>query len=648
MRQAESYHRYPRLITSFIAWLAAILVTLAMVNLGVAILRGLWDLFGRDDSLLRRIPFLATVVTWIEGRARPRADGLLELLPTLLAPLAWAALALLIALVLRNAFPAVRTSSTGLLVEFAGSWLPLRWEELRELKVTQDLAGERFVLLAEADSRRLTAWHRLYSLFYGFGRRPGFYITSNITHFDDLLKTMLSQSERTARALEGALPVRVREDAQSPFFRLLLSPAAFFSRTAVDDGAVALAEAGGPVRAAYPGRITALVTGAAIILALAVVAGYLGYWGRFLALSFPALRPVWPFNWTFGDPRYLELYSAYRTVGVPFGGVTGRPDLPAPWWLLISAHLMLLAALPALLWLRGLLPALDAREDGLAVRQGAGSRLVPWEHVSAFKATELSEQSQVLLLQSPKLPGQGRLSSLLYDGSGAPGVLITSAISNFQPLLSQAVNSIAPLEHEDRPRVLRQEDHSWLFWLAFQRRPALAALVAHAKADESTKHVAAPTVAAAARTMALVTVVPALMLLADGLLGDTPPGLGLLWAGLGMWLFGMLEWPLVSLISVVLDENTGGGEEGYRALALYPTSQLPRLLPLLAALLLALPGLPVLPTIAWIAAIAWAFWLAAGLFEALYEWRGSQSILGGLLPVLWQLLLLIGYLVATR
>ena len=32
-----------------------------------------------------------------------------------------------------------------------------------------------------------------------------------------------------------------------------------------------------------------------------------------------------------------------------------------------------------------------------------------------------------------------------------------------------------------------------------------------------------------------------------------------------------------------------------------------------------------------VGAIAWAFWLAAGLFEALYEWRGSQAVLGGLL-----------------
>ncbi|NTU81328.1 MAG: hypothetical protein HGA45_18450 [Chloroflexales bacterium] len=653
MRQAERYHRYPRLITSSIAWLSAIIVTVTVVNLGVVILRGMWDLLGRDDTLLREVPLLLTVVEWIESIAHPHADTLLRFLPTLLAPLAWAAVALLAALILRNAFPAVRTSNVGLLVEFAGAWLPLRWEDLRALKVTQDLAGERFVLLAETDSRQLTTWHRLYSLFYGFGGRPGFYITSNISQFEDLLKTILSQSERTARALEGVTAVRLHERAQSPLFRLLLSPSAFFSRTASDDAAGQITPSqlmSGPVHAAYPARITALFAVTTAILAIALVASYLGAWGRFLALTFPALRTAWPFSWTFMDPRYIELYNAYRTQGVPFMGLPERPDLPAPWWILVAAHLMLLAAVPAILWLRGLLPSLESRDEGMAVRTGLrGSwQLIPWQRVSAFKATEISEQSQILLLQSPKLPGMGRLSSLLYDGSSTPGVLITSAIGSFQALLSHSVNSIAPLEQEGRDPVLQQEARSWLVWLAFQRRAALDALVAEARADLDTKAVALPRLVAAAGPMALVALLPALLLLADGLLADSPPGLGLVGAFLAIWVFGLLEWPLVSLVSLVLDENTGGGEEGYRAVALYPASQLPRLLPLLAALLLQVVGLPVLAILAWVAAAAWAFWLTSDLFQALYEWKGSQAILGGLLPIFWQLLILIGFLVATR
>jgi hypothetical protein len=654
MRVSESYHRYPRLRTASIAWLSALLVAVATANLGGAFLRGLWDLVGRNDQLFGPLPWMEGVVAFFEGGARNRSETLGEFLPLLIAPLAWMGAALLVALVLRNAFPAVRTSDRGLLVEFAGQWLPVRWEKLRVLKVTDDLAGERFVVLVETDRQELTSWHRLYSLAYDLRGSRGFLITSGINNFEGLVQTILSESARTARALEGVEPARLREDARSPLFRLLLSPGSFFSRSALDDSAGAAEAppipAGGPVRGVYPTRITAVLTGAAAVLSVAMLWSYLGYWVRFLALTFPQIRTVAPFSWTYGDARYVELYNAFRTRAVPFFGVEGRADLPAPWWILVAAHLMLLLAVPALIWLRSLLPSVESRDDGLAVRNMLNGRwrLIPWGRVTAFKATELSEQSQVLLLQARGLPGIDRLSSAVYDGSLRTGVLITSAIAHFQPLLSHALNRIAPLEREGAPPILRQDAHSWLLWLSFRRKPALAALVAEAREDEATRVISTPRLLAAATTMGAVALMPTLLLVAAGLLDDRAPTFGLLGAAIGIWLFGMLEWPLVALISVLLDDNTGGGEEGYRALYLYPTSQLPRVLPLFAGLLMLIVGLPVLPSLAWIGAIALAFWLATGLFEALYEWQGSQATLGGLLPVLWQLLLLIGFLVATR
>src|SRR5262249_60348039 len=56
----------------------------------------------------------------------------------------WLLLALLLALLLRNAFPVIRTTGRGMLVEFAGGWLPIRWDTLKSIKVTEDLAAERF------------------------------------------------------------------------------------------------------------------------------------------------------------------------------------------------------------------------------------------------------------------------------------------------------------------------------------------------------------------------------------------------------------------------------------------------------------------------------------------------------------------------
>jgi len=66
---------------------------------------------------------------------------------------------------------------------------------------------------------------------------------------------------------------------------------------------------------------------------------------------------------------------------------------------------------------------------------------------------------------------------------------------------------------------------------------------------------------------------------------------------------------------------------------------------MLAALVALLVGAQPLAALLWLGAIGWSFWLAAGLWSALYDWRSGQLIGGGLIPVVFQLILLIGYLV---
>jgi hypothetical protein len=651
MFPTDTTHRYPRLLSLSLTGISVLLTAFAALNAGAAILRWLWGAFGVDRAMAGRVPGLAPLIDWIAGPNLPRA-GLLTALPNLLAPLSWFALALLVSLLLRNALPTVRVSSRGLLVEFAGNWLPVGWEHLHTIKVTQDVAGERFVLLTQTSGKALTGWHRLYSVIYGMGWRPGFYITTSINGFDTVVQTILSESERAARSKEGVQAVRLQEDAPSPLFSLFLNPASFFSRrgAAETSAAAPAVRAGGPVQAAYPVRITALVQSAILIVGALAIWRYLSYWARFIALQVPAVRLNPLFSWTYNDPDYRALYEAYRTSGVPFFGVAGFPNLPQPWWLLVAAHLMLVLALLAINWLRGLLPNLETRENGLLVTNlYSKPRLVPWNRVQAFKATEISEQSQVLLLQAHGLPFSQRLNSLLYDGSAATGFLITSAISNYQPLLQSALERLAPLETAGRPPILQQEAASPVLWPALNRRAALAAQVDALRTDDTTRRISTPGLLRAAAPMAALAMLPALLLLAAGLLdGDRAPTFGLFLGAFVLWFFGMLEWPIVALGSLLLDDNTGGGDEGYRALYAYPASQLPRLIPLIAALIFQIVGAPALPALLWVAAIVWAFWLAAALWEALYSWQGTQAILGGLVPVIWQLLLLVGFLIATR
>ncbi len=662
MYSPETVHRYPRILTLAIEGISFLIVALSAFNLAITLLRFAWDTIGLDRTLFERIPFLSVVVAWING---PLDRPLIDTFSSLLAPLGWMALALLVVLLLRNAFPMVRSSSRGLLVEFAGDWLPIPWDRLEAIKVTSDVAGERFVLLAQASAPALTGWHRGYSLIYRLSGRRGFWVTSNISEFDALVRTILEETERSARVGGQAKPLRLEEQAASPLFRFLLGPASFFSQrgpaevaadAAVDPASAVLS--GGPMRGNYPLRITALLNWGIIIFVVLVLWQYLFFWVRFLALEIPALRSIPPFSWPFSEAAYSELASAFRTTGVPFFGVAGRADLPAPWWLLVAAHLLLLVALGVVLLLRGLLPALEARPEGLALRPLFSQRwwLLPWNQVIAIKATEFSEQSQVLLIQArgSKLPNSSRFASLIYDGSFAPGILVTSALSNFQPLIQRVLLEVTSAQAQrqqqpDEPPLLQQESPSWMLLLAFKAGVALDQLVALFRDDAVSRTVQTPALLRAAGPMLWLALPPVLLLLIEKvLLGGTPPSLGITFQALLLWLIGMLEWPLVCLLAMVLDDTTGGGEEGYRAFYIYPRSQLPRLFALLAALLLVLAGVPLLPLLVWLGAIVWSFLLAAGLWEALYGWKGSQALLGGLIPVVWQMLVLLVYLLVQR
>ncbi len=665
----ETVHRYPRLMTWSVEILCTLIVILGVLNLGITLLHYAWDvLFDIDRALFAQAPLLETVVEWMNGPAnRAPVNSFADMLSALI----WAAIALFLAILLRNSLPIVRTSSQGILVEFSGDWLPIRWEDLRAVKVTEDLAGERFVLLVQTDKQNLTDWHRFYSLAYNLRLRPGLLVTSSIDKFDDLIRTILSEVDRAARADDDVKPLRLDESASSPLFRLLLSPAAFFTRRAASDVAAETEEDDGieiesiddmpspelisePIRGHYPARITALFTWTSVVLAVVATLRYLSYWAYVLALEIPLLRQIPPFSWTIADARSVALIESYAAAPVPFFGIPDRPDLPAPWWVLVAAHLMLLFMIGVLIVLRNLLPSLEARPEGLTVRNMLNGRwqLVSWQQIIAVKATELSEHDQILLIQARdrSLPLSRRFSSLLYDGGFRPGILVSSVIHKFQPLMQYALHQIVSSQDEKRrSAVLQQDARSWLFFLAAKPKAAFERLVAESRDQAASQRIQATSLLQAAKPMAWLALLPALILIADRLLlAGSPPGANVAVFALIAWFVSMLEWPLIALISVALDDATGGGEEGYRAVYLYPTSQLPRILAMFGALALLTLNVPVLPIIAWIAAIAWSYFLASALWKALYEWGGSLAVLGGLIPTLWQLLVLLGFLLVQR
>src|SRR6266545_3284424 len=641
---AEQIHRYPRWITWALDLLSFLAVGAALLSFSRDSLALLWKSYGIDTTLMAHVPYLPEIVQAItQGAALPRREvvgsagtfnlvfGLYMLLPAL----GWLALALLLALLFRNSLPTIRTSPRGMLVEFGGDWLPIPWEMMRAIKVTEDLAAERFVLLAETDRKQLTFWHRFYGVLYRFSFRRSFLIISAISDFQNLIKTLLSETDRVARVLDNVKPAKLQEEASSPLFRLLLSPASFFSRRTKAEVAAAPAQVvmniGGRevLRGAYPRRIGVIFVLVSGLLALVLLVRYAVYWLKFLALTFPALQ-----NQPLFDRLELRL-------------------LPAPWWLLVAAHLLLVLVLWLLAGLRNLLPDIETRGDGLAIRNFSRWVVVPWSAIRSIKVTELSEESRIVLIQAAGLSASSRLASLIYEGSFAPGVLVTSAITNFEQVLQRVVLEVSRYQSErgapaDKP-IFQSDARSNLLLLSFRAGPTIDTLVAEVREDDTTKLIDTRRMLRAAGTMAWLALPPALLLLFDRSIqqGILPNG-SIVGGIIVLFLLGLLEWPLTALALQTLDDMTGGGEEGYRGFYLYPTIQLPRLLPLFGALLMVLLGVPFLPVLLWLGAIVWSFLLAAGMAEALYDWRGGQLFAGGLIPVVFQLLILLAYLVVNR
>jgi hypothetical protein len=630
MTQPETIHRYPRIVTWVVELVASLAVVVSLINLSAVVLRFLWRVNGIDNTFFSRFGFLYEVVGFVDRWTNNiQVRQLTQLLPALF----WMLLALLFALILRNAFPVIRTSSRGILVEFANSWLPLSWTSISAIKVTADLSGTRYVLLAQTDPKALTGWHRLYSLFYNLRFRRGFWINSMISDFDGLLKTILDESAHSARLVDNAKPVVVDEAARSPLFSFLLSPAAFFSHRNASDSTESASVQVEQSKSVYPARINLLFSWGSILLAILAAWSYFPYWIKFMTITMTWTHRFWPFNATPITPS----------------------EMATPWMQLIAAHLMIVVVIIAIMLLNSILPALETSSEGLRVKTWRGWHVLPWSAIDAVKITELSEGSHAVLVQSRAgLPASFRAGSFIYDNSGDPGVLITSAISNFEPLLQRIILAVAQakqihFQEEEDLTFLQRDARAWMLQLIARPSIAIDYLVEKLRANEESSEFSSSAMLKSAMPMVLVALPFALLPTFYAIFERTlTPGAWLISQGLMLFLMTLIEWPLAGILAAFLDESTGGGEEGQRMLYLYPQVQLPRILLMLGVLVFMALNVPALPFILWLGAIVWSFFLTAGACEALFGWKGSQLLLGGLFPVGYQLIVMMLFLLTQR
>ncbi|WP_298817014.1 hypothetical protein [Chloroflexus sp.] len=641
---AEQVYQYPLRRRFWRSIIGSLLIGISLLGAGYQLLRGLVTVSEPFALWMRRTPGLRSVYDWLS----PLPVDLQAWLPEAFVGLLWAAAGLVVALVLLNALPAIRVSPRGLLIEFAGGWLPVAWEDLQTIHVTSDQAGQRFVLLVipTKTAKRLTGWHRLYGLIYGATLRPSFLISSAIENFDHLLNTIVQENSRAIRGIEGAQPVVIDEQHRSWLFSLFLRGATTTEPLPTDVSLPPLSEP--DVRAVLP-VFSPVRLGQLALILLMLGAGlwhYRSYWDRALTLLFPDLRSHPSFLWVSQYSPYNAIFNVYQGVSVPLFGFPDRPDLPAPIWLLIAAQCMLAMMIIAVAILCVAMPlAATTGQEGIKLRflprPLPAERSIPWSQISALKVIDLGFSRNVAFVQSSRLPWLCHLIGLIVCSRWIPGTLLIGAMRNFPELIERCAERLSHLPPvNDTPR-FQPTAFAPNLQLIGQPVATISALEAELK---TTSGSTASLLWAAGRAMFLVSLPLGLMFFIPGVIdGDRWPGWGAIVGGIGFTLAGLLEWPLIVLISIIIHGDLANDQHQSHIFAFYPLAQMPRMLFMLLAVGFIIVNLPWLAAIAWLASLALAYWTTAALWVRVYEWDGTQAIAGGLMPVFWQMFVMLTF-----
>ena len=627
----ENVHRYPRWLRFSIEIICAVLALIVLFNWFQTMVQFIWDRTGRSLPEALRNPTLIRFMQWIDGSATGRARlDIADLFPAFF----WLAVTMALILYLRNLFPTIRTSGRGMLVEWGSTWMPVSWEQIKSVQVTEDLSGARFVVLVQTNTKGLSGWHRVYSFLYRFGFRRGVLITSAISDFMPLVQTMLRELEQEARQT-GHAPIVLDEKTRSPFFQLVLSPMGFFSpRSKADKDYVDQATI--EARSAQPGRVTRLMATYPnrVSTPLTIIAGVLalfGFWrafalfARWLSTQFPGTRRIGIFD--------LAAYPAGTSL----------------WWVPLAAILLVVVLIPMLIVLRNMLPDVESRPEGLAVRFFTRWLLIPWNQITAVKTVEINDDLRTVLIQSTDrtLTPWHKAYSMLFEGSTERGVILTSALSTFDALMQQIVLEVSRGQrHVEREDGLLNEDApAWPMRLTFKAGETLDRLVSHYDQDAESAKFNYPRLIEASRPMLWIAGLYTAILLVSQLINNVlPPAPQLIITAVFFFIFCLLEWLLTAGLAKALEQNSDVDAHRNRPLYIYPIVQSPRILPLLGGLILVLLGLPWLAALVWIGTAFWSFLLTAGLWDSMYGWDSTKFFVMGAVPAVYQLIMMLVWL----
>lgn len=330
--------------------------------------------------------------------------------------------------------------------------------------------------------------------------------------------------------------------------------------------------------------------------------------------------------------RWVQVWVAFLrpvimaadTPGGALDALSTQPLRP-----LISAHVGLVLVAGALGFLYAFLPDLSLADEGLAVRTLTGWQAVPWRSINIVRIAHLEESDRWLVLaQGPwgRWTLWPRLVSACAGGGFEPGILFTSDIYDFKPLLQRLhsdVNQAVP------DAIFDDEFFSLPAQLVLEPTSTLEGLVEQARHEGWPLSLSLQAMGAVAAGLVLCQL---LVLILIG---------GAWWKPLALVGLCALEWIIGSLYLYALTEIFPAQYELREGLLLYPMAQISRALVALPMAMLITAGLNFLAAMLGLAGVVWAVILTAVLVQQMYHLKSMlPALAGGTLQALFQFIVL--------
>jgi hypothetical protein len=360
----------------------------------------------------------------------------------------------------------------------------------------------------------------------------------------------------------------------------------------------------------YPRRIGLIRAAAVLLLVGVALARWVLAWLNFL-------RPL------------LAVVNSPAGASPELGRMLVETVAAQPLRPLLSAHLSLVLVAGALAFLYSLLPDLALADDGLAVHTLSGWHVIPWTTVKVVRIVSLTQSDRHLVLVQgnwARWSPWPRLVSLCVGAGFQPGVLLTSDIREFEPLMFRLYQDV----RQAAPEALFDDEFiSPSALLVLEPTAALATLVGQARTEAWPLSVSIQVMASVPAGLILVQL---LILLLNG---------DLWWKPLAIVALCAMEWLIGAVYLFALTEFYSTLIGFQEAALLYPLPQIPRALLALPMAMLVAAGVPFLAAMLGLASVLWAVILTVLLVQEIYSLESIlPAMLGGAVQALFQFLVL--------